>query len=303
MLPLRHSCPHGTHSGCRGLAPALKPHSLTPDSPLHPLLPHGAETHAGRASQQVRVDPLTRRLQRGPRQYVIFTDSDEDDTMAITALAVQQALYGDVNITAIVVEDGFLAIDQGLQWISYWMDTFFPQLGIPIVRGYRRSPYLNATRVFPASWVSEYTGLLSTYYPAWTSYTPAPESPEQLAAALLAVPKRQGRFSVLSIGPTTSLPILFDLYPALLERAEYAAFDLGSVAPHPIYPGARKGWGGGARPPAVGARPRSVRPSFRRNTSPRPRLCASPCPAPRPLATEQGSPRPTPYSTQPGTRS
>ncbi|KAI8472861.1 MAG: hypothetical protein J3K34DRAFT_412714 [Monoraphidium minutum] len=191
--------------------------------------------HAG---SQGAAEPLTRRLQKGPRRYVIFTDCDEDDTMAITALANQQALYAGATIEAIVVEDGFLTIDQGLLWMSYWMQTFFPQLSIPIVRGYPRGEYLRETRVFPAAWVSEYTDLLDTYYPAWSTFAaPVPQSPDELAAALLSPAKGKGSFSVLSIGPTTTLPILFERYPDLLKRAEYAAFDLGSITPHLIYPG------------------------------------------------------------------
>jgi hypothetical protein len=120
------------------------------------------------------------------------------------------------------------------------MGTFFPKLAVPIVRGYPRGAYLNATRYFPSSWVSEYTGLLDVYYGAWASTTPAPKTPEELAAALLALPKAKGSFSVLSIGPTTTLPLMFDRYPALLERTEYVLNDLGSIAPHQIYPGARR---------------------------------------------------------------
>jgi inosine-uridine nucleoside N-ribohydrolase len=173
-------------------------------------------------------------------QYIIFTDSDEDDTMAITIMAIQQALYGDVEIAGIVVEDGFLGIDQGLRWLSYWMQTLFPQLQIPLVRGYPREPYLNETRYFPLPWVADYTGLLDTYYPAWTtSAAPTPESPEAFLNRLLGSSSPKGvRYHILNIGPTTTLPKLLELYPTFAQRAVYGASDLGSIRPHMIYPSA-----------------------------------------------------------------
>jgi hypothetical protein len=175
--------------------------------------------------------------------------------MAITIMAIQQALYADVTIAALVVEDGFLDIDQGLQWITYWVRSLFPQLSIPIVRGYPRGAYLNATRVFPAAWVSAYTGLLDVNYPGWSSFAaPAPETPDQLAAALLGVEGKDRFFSVLSIGPTTTMPVLFDRYPDLLGRTKYVTFELGSITPTLMYPGERGGRGRAGRAGAGGGR-------------------------------------------------
>lgn len=204
----------------------------------------GGGAAAGKAPAAAAAKPprdtLTPKLQKGPRRYVIFTDCDEDDTLAITIMAIQQALYANIEIAGIVIEDGFLSIDQGLRWMTYWMTTLFPQLKIPIVAGYPRGDYLRATRVFPASWVSEYTGLLSTYYPGWSNATPPapPETPDQLAAAVAG----GGAFSVLSIGPTTTLPALFDRYPAFLKQSAYVVNDLGSIVPHLIYPGEGSGF-------------------------------------------------------------
>lgn len=183
-------------------------------------------------------------LNRSPKQYIIFTDSDEDDTMAITIMAIQQALYNDVEILGIVVEDGFLTIDQGLHWLSYWMQSLFPQLQIPLIRGFPREPYLNQTRYFPASWVSEYTGLLDVYYPTWSSTTPAEELPEPFITSLLSSKETRGPYYILSIGPTTTLPKLLELYPAFCRRAIYGMFDLGSIVPHLEYPGTCR-WAGG----------------------------------------------------------
>lgn len=171
------------------------------------------------------------------KQYIIFTDCDEDDTMAITIMAIQQALYNDVEILGIVVEDGFLSVDQGLLWLSFWMQSLFPQLQIPLIRGYTREPYLNQTRNFPTIWVAEYTQLLTAYYPAWSSTTPVAMSPEQFVKSLLSSTKTRGPYYVLSIGPTTTLPKLLGLYPAFRKRIVYGAFDLGSITPHIIYPG------------------------------------------------------------------
>lgn len=137
-----------------------------------------------------------------PKQYIIFTDGDEDDTMAITIMAIQQALYNDVEILGIVVEDGFLPLEQGLLWLSFWMQTLFPQLQIPLIRGYTREPYLSQTRYFPASWVAEYTQLLTAYYPAWLSTTPVAESPEHFVTSLLSSTETRGPYRILSIGPT-----------------------------------------------------------------------------------------------------
>lgn len=161
--------------------------------------------------------------------------------MAITVMAAQQALYSGVDILGIVVEDGFLPIDQGLHWLSYWMQSLFPQLDIPLVRGYPRDPYLNQTRYFPPSWVSEYTGLLDTYYPLWSSATPKERSLESFMRSLLSSADSKGDYYVLSIGPTTTLPRLLEIHPEFRKRVTYAIFDLGSFSPHLIYPGAIDG--------------------------------------------------------------
>jgi hypothetical protein len=187
--------------------------------------------------------------QGGRKQYIIFTDCDEDDTMAITVMAIQQALYNGVDILGIVVEDGFLPIDQGLHWLSYWMQSLFPQLDIPLVRGYPRDPYLNQTRYFPPSWVSEYTGLLDTYYPLWSSVTPKEHPLESFMKSLLSSADSRGDYNALSIGPTTTLPRLLELYPDFRKRVTYAIFDLGSISPHLIYPGTNEGRKGKASTP------------------------------------------------------
>jgi hypothetical protein len=231
--------------GTRSLESKGKPHTSPSRSPQHEALlkvkilftPDGAAASIKGAWMTPGGSASTHARRGTPKQYIIFTDSDEDDTMAITIMAIQQALYNDVEVLGIVVEDGFLTIDQGLLWLSFWMQSLFPQLQIPLIRGYPREPYLNQTRYFPSSWVAEYTDLLTAHYPAWSSTTPVAESPEHFVTSLLSSRETRGPYHILSIGPTTTFPKLLELYPAFRKRVAYGAFDLGSITPHFIYPG------------------------------------------------------------------
>ena len=70
-----------------------------------------------------------------PKQYILFVDSDEDDIMAITIMAIQQVLYNKIELAGIVVEDGYLPIERGLKLVYYWTQRLFPGVNIPIIAG------------------------------------------------------------------------------------------------------------------------------------------------------------------------
>lgn len=149
---------------------------------------------------------------------------------------MEPILINQVDIVGIVIEDGFLNRDQGTQWIYYWMRTTFPTLNIPIIKGYPRDAYLAQTRYFVPAWVDEYFADLNRTYPAWKATTPVFTTPSVFMDNLLGT-KSSFPLHVLSIGPTTTLPLLLDQYPQLRKKIADVALDLGDITPHPIYPG------------------------------------------------------------------
>lgn len=47
----------------------------------------------------------------------------------------------------------------------------------------------------------------------------------------------KGPYTVLTIGPTTTLPVLLDAYPQFRNSIKQTAMDLGAIGSHMIYPG------------------------------------------------------------------
>mmetsp|Transcript_28662 Transcript_28662/g.41042 ORF Transcript_28662/g.41042 Transcript_28662/m.41042 type:complete len:254 (+) Transcript_28662:49-810(+) len=173
----------------------------------------------------------------GPPKMIIFTDSDFDDTQAITFALLQQALYGQIKVEAIVVDDGFLSRDQGLQWLYYWITVTFPQLAIPLVRGYPRDTFLASTRFFVPEWIESYTTLLSENYPEYNTTTPIfTEIDEWIENTDLLADTAP--LHTLEIAPINSLDIILLRYPQLRARISTNYYDGGSFEDsEKIYPG------------------------------------------------------------------
>ena len=161
-------------------------------------------------------------------KIIIFTDSDFDDTQAITFALLQQALYGQIKVEAIVVDDGFLSRDQGLQWLYYWITSTFPQLAIPLVRGYPRDTFLASTRFFVPEWIESYTTLLSENYPGYNTTTPIfTEMDEWIENTDLLTDTAP--LHTLEIAPINSLDIILLRFPQLRTRISTNYYDGGNL--------------------------------------------------------------------------
>ena len=171
-------------------------------------------------------------------------DSDEDDMVGLTIMAIQQALFNTVEVVGIVIEDGYLSIDQGTRLVYYWTQRLFPELNIPIIKGYPREAYLAETRQFPGPWVAPYLKLLAEKYPDYETIEPVFQTPEEFMARYLTTTTTSGTTTsqgsplhIVSVGPTTSLPLMVAKSTQFADSISDVILGLGDVSPHYIYPG------------------------------------------------------------------
>jgi inosine-uridine nucleoside N-ribohydrolase len=92
---------------------------------------------------------------------VFFCDADKDD---LYTLAVLYQLHQSRNlqIKAIVLDDGFLSIDEGFKMVDFWMNEVLKTpICIPLIKGTKNT---NNTRQYPVQWVESYMEEMKTEF-------------------------------------------------------------------------------------------------------------------------------------------
>ncbi len=156
----------------------------------------------------------------GARDFIISTDVDIDDWMAI--LYMHQ--HPHVNIKAITVcGNGVVYAGPGVRNTQGLLALGWPW-DIPVACGARKSLKYNHT--FPSAWRMQYSNLMGLSLPA-NPFLPSTLPAEDLM--IETIEKHRDKINILAIGPLTDLALALAKKPGIIKKIEMVYIMGGAV--------------------------------------------------------------------------
>ncbi len=174
-----------------------------------------------------------------PQKIVLFIDADKDDLYSLCLIAAQQ-YYGIIDVIGIVVETGFVSIQDGLLFTQQFLNKIQVatnidncNYGFPIkfnlYAGFPRPEYLDR-RLFPKIWVNSFVNRMKEIYnitiPNYDYITnefidiPVNTNAPNVDILFSEIMNLENlnRIKILATGPPTSLAIGLDKYPIISSK-------------------------------------------------------------------------------------